>query len=75
MLRLGTPGEGRGARFKPDGDGWVGLDGYYTGEPLTVERDASGRAMRLVLASFVFTRTPYDPDATIPGGIDESGWH
>ncbi len=75
ILRLGTPGEGRGARFKPQGDGWIGLDGYYTGEPLALERDASGRAIRLVVASFVFTRTPYDPDATIPGGIDESGWH
>lgn len=75
QLVLGTPGEGRGARFRPDGDAWIGLDGYYRGEPLTVERDASGRAIRLVLASFVFTRTPYDPEATIPGGIDEAGWH
>ena len=75
QLRLGTPGEGRGARFRPEGDGWIGLDGYYTGEPLAVERDASGRAVRLVLASFVFTRTPYDPDATIPGGIHDAGWH
>ena len=75
QLRLGTPGEGRGARFRTEGAGWVGLDGYYTGEPLDVERDASGRATRLVLASFVFTRTPYDPGATIPGGIDEAGWH
>lgn len=75
QLRLGTPGEGRGARFKPEGDGWVGLDGYYTGEPLAVERDATGHATRLVLASFVFTRTPYDPGATIPGGVDEAGWH
>lgn len=75
QLRLGTPGEGRGARFKPEGDGWIGLDGYYTGESLAVERDASGHPIRLVLASFVFTRTPYDPAATIPGGVDESGWH
>lgn len=75
QLRLGTPGEGRGARFRPEGGGWTGLDGYYTGEPLTVDRDASGRAIRLVIASFVFTRTPYDPEATIPGGVDEAGWH
>lgn len=74
-LRLGEPGAGRGARFRSDGDGWVGLDGYYTDERLVVERDASGSATRLVLASFVFTRTPYDPDATIPGGVDEAGWH
>jgi CubicO group peptidase (beta-lactamase class C family) len=75
QLRLGTPGQGRGARFRPEGDGWVGLDGYYSGEPLAVDRDASGHASRLVLASFVFTRKPYDPDAGVPGGIDEAGWH
>ena len=75
QLRLGTPGEGRGARFRPEGDGWIGLDGYYTGEPLTVDRDASGHATRLVIASFVFTRTPYDAAAEIPGGVDAAGWH
>jgi hypothetical protein len=74
-LRLGTPGQGRGARFRPEGDGWVGLDGYYSGEPLHVERDGTGRPTRLVLASFVFTRMPYDPAATIPGGVDPAGWH
>ena len=74
-FRLGEPGLGRGARFRRDGDGWVGLEGYYRDEPLRVERDGSGRPLRLVLASFVFTRTPYDPAAEIPGGIDPAGWH
>lgn len=74
-LRLGEPGQGRGARFRADGDGWTGLEGYYRGEPLRVERDASGRPVRLVLASFVFTSTPYDPAAEVPGGIDPAGWH
>ena len=74
-FRLGEPGQGRGARFVRDGDGWLGLDGYYRGEPLRVERDASGRPVRLVLASFVFTRTPYDPAAEVPGGVDDRGWH
>jgi CubicO group peptidase (beta-lactamase class C family) len=74
-FRLGEPGKGRGARFRRDGDSWVGLEGYYRGEPLTVERDSSGRPLRLVLASFVFTRTPYDPAADIPGGVDPAGWH
>jgi len=74
-LRLGEPGQGRGARFRRDGDGWVGLEGYYRGEPLRAERDASGRPLRLVLASFVFTRTPYDPAADVPGGVDQAGWH
>jgi CubicO group peptidase (beta-lactamase class C family) len=74
-LRLGEPGQGRGARFARDGDGWRGRDGYYRGEPLRVERDAGGAPVRLVLASFVFTRTPYDTRAEVPGGIDELGWH
>ncbi|AXT84682.1 serine hydrolase [Aeromicrobium sp. A1-2] len=76
-LRLGTPGEGRGARFGPDVDvdGWTGLDGYYRGEPLVAERDSAGDATRLVLASFVFTRTPYDAAAEVPGGLDPTGWH
>ena len=74
-FRLGEPGQGRGARFRRDGDRWVGLDGYYRGEPLVVERDDSGTPVRLVLASFVFTRTPYDPGADVPGGIDGLGWH
>lgn len=74
-LRLGEPGQGRGARFRADGDGWMGLDGYYSGEPLAVERDSTGHPTRIVLASFVFTRTPYDPEATTPGGVDPAGWH
>jgi CubicO group peptidase (beta-lactamase class C family) len=74
-LRLGEPGQGRGARFRRDGDGWTGLDGYYRDEPLTVDRDASGRPARLVLASFVFTRTPYAADVSVPGGVDPLGWH
>jgi CubicO group peptidase (beta-lactamase class C family) len=74
-LRLGEPGLGRGARFRREGDGWVGLEGYYRGEPLRVERDPSGVPVRLVLASFVFTRTPYAQGVDVPGGIDEQGWH
>ncbi|MRK02217.1 serine hydrolase [Aeromicrobium sp. S22] len=74
-LRLGEPGQGRGARFTRDGDRWTGLEGYYRGEPLAVERDEQGRPARLVLASFVFTRTPYDPAVEIPGGVDPQGWH
>jgi CubicO group peptidase (beta-lactamase class C family) len=74
-LRLGEPGQGRGARFVRDAEGWTGRDGYYRGEPLRVERAADGTPLRLVLASFVFTRTPYDAGAEVPGGIDELGWH
>jgi CubicO group peptidase (beta-lactamase class C family) len=73
---LGEPGQARGSRFEPAGpDEWVGLDGYYTGEPLRVVRRADGTVSHLDLASFRFTRTPYDPAADIPGGVDDLGWH
>ena len=72
---LGEPGQARGSRFAPTGDDeWVGLDGYYTGEPLRVVRRPDGTPSHLDLASFRFTRTPYDPDADVPGGVDEDGW-
>jgi hypothetical protein len=75
-LELGVPGEGRGARFRKGDKGtWVGLDGYYAGEPLVAVRDGSGGVSHLDLASFRFTRVPYDPDRDIPGGVDELGWH
>lgn len=77
-LVLGTPGAGRGSRFRRVGEGvdeWVGLDGYYTGEPLRVLRRADGSVSHLDLATFRFTRTPYDPQADVPGGVDEQGWH
>jgi len=56
-----TPLErGRGSRFVPAGpDTWLGLDGYFTGERLSVVRADDGTPLRLDLASFVFTRTPY----------------
>jgi CubicO group peptidase (beta-lactamase class C family) len=74
-LVLGEPGPGRGCHLLPGPGGWVGLDGYYAGETLTVVRDGSGRVSHLDLGSFRFSRTPYDPVADIPGGIDLSGWH
>ena len=74
-LELGEPGAGRGCRLKPASGGWTGLDGYYSGETLTVLRDGAGRVSHLDLGSFRFSRTPYDPDADIPGGTDLAGWH
>jgi CubicO group peptidase (beta-lactamase class C family) len=74
-LVLGEPGAGRGCRFKPAAGGWTGLDGYYSGETLTVVRDGSDRVSHLDVCSFRFSRTPYDPAADIPGGTDPSGWH
>ena len=67
---------GRASRFRPLGrDTWVGLDGYYAGETLRVCRGADGSPSHLNLATFVFTRTPYDPEGPVPGGVDEQGWH
>lgn len=71
LLHLGPlPGRaGRASRFAARDDGtWVGLDGYYAGETLRIAPD------HLDLATFVFTRTPYDPGAPVPGGVDEAGW-
>jgi len=64
-----TAGGGRGSRFRPTGDNtWTGLDGYYAGE--TLKRHKT----HLDLATFIFTRTPYDPTAPVPGGVDPNGW-
>ncbi len=71
LLHLGPlPGRpGRASRFARRDDGaWVGLDGYYAGETLRIADD------HLDLGTFVFTRTPYDADAPVPGGVDERGW-
>jgi len=81
-LRLGADGVlamiplldgGRAARFRRDGATWVGLDGYHHGERLQpVEVD--GQVVALDVGTFVFTRTPYDPAAPVPGGTDPDGW-
>jgi CubicO group peptidase (beta-lactamase class C family) len=71
LLHLGPlPGRGgRASRFsRREGGAWVGLDGYFAGETLRIAED------HLDLATFIFTRTPYDPDAPVPGGVDEGGW-
>jgi len=70
-LHLGPlPGRmGRASRFTTQDDGtWIGLDGYFAGETLRIADD------HLDLGTFVFTRTPYDPEAPVPGGVDERGW-
>jgi CubicO group peptidase (beta-lactamase class C family) len=71
LLHLGPlPGRGgRASRFRQRDDGtWVGLDGYYAGETLRIADD------HLDLDTFIFTRAPYDPEAPVPGGVDERGW-
>ncbi|MFR9729576.1 serine hydrolase domain-containing protein [Saccharopolyspora sp. MS10] len=63
-------GRGRASRFRRnDGGTWTGLDGYYAGEQLRFGRSAEGTVTHLDLNTFIFTRTPYDPDAPIPGGV------
>jgi CubicO group peptidase (beta-lactamase class C family) len=49
-------------------DGYLGLTGYTAGERLDVHRRADGTPSHLEVATFIFTREPYDPAAPIPGG-------
>ncbi|MGW2560610.1 serine hydrolase domain-containing protein [Streptomyces sp. NPDC001514] len=69
-------GGGRGSRFRAreDDGSWIGLDGYFAGETLSVVRRPDGSLDHLDLGSFAFTREPYDPAADVPGGVDEGGW-
>ncbi|HET7689554.1 MAG TPA: serine hydrolase domain-containing protein [Nocardioidaceae bacterium] len=56
-------------RFRPAGDGtFVGTSGYHHGETLRLVRSPNGEVDHLLVATFVFTRAPYDPRAPIPGG-------
>ncbi|MBO1754209.1 serine hydrolase [Allobranchiibius sp. CTAmp26] len=66
---------GRGSRFVPAGqDTWTGVDEYFAGERLRAHRRREQSAY-LDLATFRFTRAPYDPDCDIPGGTDPAGWY
>ncbi|WGX94315.1 serine hydrolase [Nocardioides sp. L-11A] len=58
-------------RFAPEGDGFVGVDGYHRGEILHLRRRPDGTLGHLECATFVWTRAPYDPHAPIPGGVAE----
>lgn len=54
---------------RPDPEGpVVGVAGYHHGETLQVHRRDDGSVGWLECATFVYTRTPYDPEAPIPGG-------
>lgn len=46
----------------------VGIDGYHRGETLHVLRRPDGTVSHLECATFVYTRTPYDPAVPVPGG-------
>jgi CubicO group peptidase (beta-lactamase class C family) len=73
-LRMAGP-RSRSFRFRRSGDGgWTGVDGYYAGEPLVPLRGPDGIVRAFDVASLIFTRTPYDPEAPVPGGVDPEGW-
>jgi CubicO group peptidase (beta-lactamase class C family) len=55
-------------RFEPVHGTLVGVSGYHRGERLDVVRRRDGSVHHLECATFVYTRTPYDPDVEIPGG-------
>jgi CubicO group peptidase (beta-lactamase class C family) len=76
LLSLGPlSNAGRRSRFRANGDGtWTGLEGYFAGETLRAVRRSDGSLSHLDLGSFVFTRTPYDENADVPGGVDPDGW-
>ena len=54
-------------RFAAGSEGIVGTTGYLAGETLHVVRRDDGSVSHLECATFVLTRTPYDPSAPIPG--------
>jgi hypothetical protein len=64
---LATPG-GSPVRFEPRDGRLVGVSGYHRGETLQAVRRADGAIGYWECATFVYTRTPYDPEAPIPGG-------
>ncbi len=75
-LELKGARPGRDDTFRPAGDGnYVGESGYFDGERLVPVRRADQTVSHLDIATFVFTRSPYDPAAPIQGGVDDQGWH
>jgi CubicO group peptidase (beta-lactamase class C family) len=76
LLQLSQVGQsGPSLRFRHSADGaWTGMDGYHAGEPLVPVPGPDGGIRSLDLGSFVYTRTPYDPQAPVPGGVDPAGW-
>jgi CubicO group peptidase (beta-lactamase class C family) len=68
---LVVTGLGRGGRmhqFALRADGTlVGTLGYHHGERLDVVRRGDGSISHLLCETFVYTRTPYDEDAPVPG--------
>ncbi|HET7350302.1 MAG TPA: serine hydrolase domain-containing protein [Marmoricola sp.] len=55
-------------RFELSGPRIVGTEGYHRGEELHVVRNGDASISHLEVATFVYTKTPYDPAVPIPGG-------
>ena len=53
-----------------------GDDGYFAGEELLVRRRGDGSVSHLDVATFLYSRAPYDPSTPVPGGLPDvlSGW-
>lgn len=76
VLELRGVVPGRDCDFAPAPDGsYVGRFGYFAGERLVPVRRDDGSLSHLDLASYVLTRSPYDPAEEIPGGVEAAGWH
>lgn len=68
-LMLTATSGSKAFRFRRTGeDTYVGLSGYHVGETMRVVRHDDGTVSHLDIATFVYTRVPYDPRAPIPGG-------
>jgi CubicO group peptidase (beta-lactamase class C family) len=68
LMLTATTG-GKAFRFRRTGeDTYLGLSGYHVGETMRVVRHDDGSVSHLDIATFVYTRIPYDPRAPIPGG-------
>jgi hypothetical protein len=67
-LRLMARGGLLKERFELDDGVLRGVLGYHRGERLDVVRRPGGSIGHLECATFVYTRTPYDPYVDIPGG-------
>ncbi|MGZ5403645.1 MAG: serine hydrolase domain-containing protein [Nocardioides sp.] len=64
LARFGSSSD----RFELEGDRLVGVSGYHRGETLQLHRRPDGSVGHLECATWIYTRTPYDPEAPIPGG-------
>ena len=55
---------------------WTGGRGTPTSSAcLTRLGQLVGEVIALDVGSFIYTRTPYDPAAPVPGGVAPDAWH